>query len=77
MRQLNISLSTYRFVTGNAVRILVRNELRTAGMQNTDTWAGNNDHGKKVAPGTYFCRIRARYTSGTEEISQRMVTVVR
>jgi hypothetical protein len=64
-------------ITGDLVTRLVTNSLRTSGSHQEDVWQGNNDRGITVAPGTYYCRIRARYASGKTETCNRKVAVLR
>ena len=64
-------------ITGDAVREVIMNSHRVAGPYNTDTWAGDNDAGLDVLPGTYFCRITARYNSGRTESYRRKIAVIR
>jgi hypothetical protein len=64
-------------ITGELVRTIVSSARRSAGAYDKDTWAGLNDSGITVIPGTYYCRITARYTSGRVEDVKRKVAVVR
>ncbi|PKK85034.1 MAG: hypothetical protein CVT49_00390 [candidate division Zixibacteria bacterium HGW-Zixibacteria-1] len=64
-------------ITGDAVREVVMNSYRAAGSYNSDTWTGDNDSGLDVLPGTYFCRITARYNSGRTESFRRKIAVIR
>jgi hypothetical protein len=64
-------------ITGESVKRVARGDYREAGPHQEDTWSGINDSGYDVLPGTYFCRITARYGSGRTESCRRKVTVVR
>lgn len=64
-------------ITGQHVIDLTKDELRTAGAHQSDTWDGVNDQGLNVASGTYFCRVTARFVSGGEEVARRKMAVVR
>jgi hypothetical protein len=64
-------------VTGDLVINLVSNDYRDMGEHQTDRWFGLNGSGRAVVPGTYFCRLTARYESGREETVQRKVAVLR
>jgi len=64
-------------VTGEAVREIVTNVFQMAGAHDEYTWSGINGKGRQVAPGTYFCRITARYVSGNVESHRRKVAVIR
>jgi len=64
-------------ITGRAVREIAINSFRTADSYNEDTWGGDNDGGLDVVPGTYFCRITARYVSGRSESIKRKIAVIR
>ena len=64
-------------ITGALVKRLVVNSYRSAGSYHEDEWMGLNDDDRMVLPGTYYCRINARYTSGGSEEFRRKVAVVR
>jgi hypothetical protein len=64
-------------ITGKAVKEVVMDAFRAAGTHQSDQWAGQNGVGLDVIPGTYFCRITARYTNGTVATFRRKVAVVR
>ncbi len=64
-------------ITGQLVSRLVTDAFRSAGSHRSDTWAGINDKSLDVLPGTYFCRITARYTSGKQESFMRKIAVIR
>ena len=64
-------------ITGEPVAQVSANEYRTAGAHQDQTWDGLNDVGRMVVPGTYFCRITARYVSGRTETVRRKVAVLR
>ncbi|MFZ5980038.1 MAG: Ig-like domain-containing protein [Candidatus Zixiibacteriota bacterium] len=64
-------------ITGEAVSEVTLNSLRAQGVHQSDVWAGLNDKGRRVAAGTYFCRITARYVSGREESFRRKIAVIR
>jgi hypothetical protein len=64
-------------LTGELVARLAVNEYRSAGPYEIDTWTGHNGSGHLVLPGTYYCRMRARYNSGNSEELKRKVAVVR
>ena len=72
--QVDIELFT---ITGQAVKDVVRDGYRAAGAHQSDTWNGDNDKGRAVVPGTYFCRITVRYASGRTESFRRKIAVVR
>ncbi len=64
-------------VTGELVKKVVSNEFKAVGSHQEDSWSGDNDAGRGIIPGTYFCRITARYTSGKTESFRRKIAVVR
>jgi hypothetical protein len=64
-------------ITGELVKKMVDNSYRPAGSYQQDTWSGTNASGLMVVPGTYFCRITARYSSGQVESVRRKVAVLR
>ena len=64
-------------VMGDLVKKVAAGAIRSAGSNDQDSWNGLNDRGNTVIPGTYICRIRARYASGQVEEARRMVAVVR
>ncbi|MCP4706638.1 MAG: hypothetical protein GY865_18720, partial [candidate division Zixibacteria bacterium] len=64
-------------ITGEEVRQVADNSFRLAGSQQQDIWRGHNDRDFAVQPGTYYCRITARYVSGRTEILRRKVSIVR
>jgi hypothetical protein len=65
-------------ITGELVRKLSTGSFRSAGPQDEqDVWDGTSDAGRLVQPGTYFCRITARYGSGRTEEARRKVAVTR
>lgn len=64
-------------ITGEAVKIVADNQFRTAGTHQNDIWNGKNGVGQLVMPGTYFCRITARMTSGKTESHKRKIAVIR
>ncbi len=64
-------------ITGQAVSEVAMKAVRTAGSHQEDIWEGANGVGRRVIPGTYFCRITARYTTGEEETFRRKIAVVR
>jgi hypothetical protein len=64
-------------VTGDEVRRIAVNDFRESGTHQTDTWSGANGIGQPVIPGTYYCRITARYVSGRTESFKRKIAVVR
>jgi hypothetical protein len=64
-------------ITGNAVKEVVIDAFRAAGAHQSDQWAGQNGVGLDVIPGTYFCRITARYANGTVATFRRKVAVIR
>jgi len=63
-------------ITGKAVKQVTQDWLRSAGSHQT-TWSGVNDVGREVVPGTYFCRITARYGSDRVESYRRKIAVIR
>ncbi|MFH2037332.1 MAG: hypothetical protein ABIJ45_13080, partial [Candidatus Zixiibacteriota bacterium] len=64
-------------ITGEEIRQVADNSFRSAGSQQQDVWRGHNDNGFAVQPGTYYCRITARYVSGGSEVLRRKVSIVR
>jgi len=64
-------------ITGELIETLVVDEFRSAGAHQSDTWNGRNESGCDVAPGTYYCRITARYHTGRTESVRRKVAVLR
>jgi hypothetical protein len=64
-------------VTGDEVIELLRNELKTEGSHQELTWDGRNGAGLDLAPGTYFCRITARFVNGGSETARRKIAVIR
>ena len=64
-------------ITGEEVRRVANNSFRLAGSQQQDIWRGLNDRNFDVQPGTYYCRITARYISGRTEVFRRKVSLVR
>lgn len=64
-------------ITGDLVKTIVVNDFRSAGVHQSDTWDGRNEGGRDVAPGTYYCRITAHYSSGGSESFRRKVAVLR
>jgi hypothetical protein len=64
-------------LTGDLVRRVASGSYRPAGANALDLWDGRNDSGDTVIPGTYLCRVTARYASGGSEAARRLVAVVR
>jgi hypothetical protein len=65
-------------LTGDLVASVAADSFRGAGPHyDEDTWAGLNGAGHIVQPGTYFCRITARYGSGRTEEVRRKLAVMR
>jgi len=64
-------------ITGEKVLPLLVDDFRPAGSYAGDTWSGLNARGLNVVPGTYFCRITARYASGRVESFRRKIAVIR
>jgi hypothetical protein len=64
-------------ITGDAVRTVALSSMRSRGAHQEDTWSGLTAGGLEVLPGTYFCRITARYPSGATEVCRRKVMVIR
>jgi parallel beta-helix repeat protein len=64
-------------ITGAKVLDITRDDYRVAGAYSQDRWDGRNDAGLDVVPGTYFCRITARYVSGGTESVRRKVAILR
>jgi len=64
-------------VTGERIADIGVDVFRGAGAHDQDTWLGINDAGRDVVPGTYFCRITARYVSGRTESYRRKISVIR
>jgi hypothetical protein len=72
----NVSIEVFS-ITGELVKTIASGDARDAGQCDTDTWSGRNDHEVGVIPGTYFCKITARYSSSAEESALRKIAVVR
>ncbi len=72
--RLDIELFT---ITGELVKEVARDAFREAGAHHDDIWLGSNDAGLEVIPGTYFCRITARFISGRTESYRRKIAVIR
>jgi hypothetical protein len=65
-------------ITGELVATITSGSLRSEGPHDDeDTWGGLNDAGQTVQPGTYLCRITARYLSGHREEVTRKLAVIR
>jgi len=64
-------------ITGQMVKEVTMNSYRSAGAHQSDNWTGINDAGHNVAPGTYYCRITAVYTSGKTESFKRKIAIIR
>ncbi|HUU46771.1 MAG TPA: hypothetical protein VM118_13660, partial [Acidobacteriota bacterium] len=64
-------------ITGQRVITIAEDAPRPAGVHQADIWAGFNDASLMVMPGTYFCRITARYASGSVEQYRRKIAIVR
>ncbi|MFH1314564.1 MAG: right-handed parallel beta-helix repeat-containing protein [Candidatus Eisenbacteria bacterium] len=64
-------------ITGELVKTVAAGAYRPAGAHEQDIWTGLNDSGHKVLPGTYFCRVTARYASGNAEEVKRKVAIIR
>ncbi len=64
-------------ITGKLVKEVALDGFREEGAHSNDVWIGDNDIGLGVIPGTYFCRITARFTSGRTEIFRRKIAVIR
>jgi hypothetical protein len=65
-------------ITGELVKRVCINSFRPAGSHDReDVWDGQDGSGHMVQPGTYFCRITARYASGRTEEARRKVAVTR
>lgn len=64
-------------VTGDLVKKVAWNVEKSEGTHQDDTWSGLNEEGLGVLPGTYLCRITARYSSGNMETCKRKVMVIR
>jgi len=64
-------------ITGELVKKVVSNSHKISGSHQEDNWFGDNDGGCGVIPGTYFCQITARYTSGKTDSFRRKIAVVR
>ena len=64
-------------ITGELVKTITAQAPRSGGSHQSDHWAGGNDNGRDVIPGTYFCRITAHYASGKVESFKRKVAVIR
>ncbi len=72
----NIDIELFT-ITGEKVLSLVNNSFRAAGVHKSDRWNAINSSGQTVHPGTYYCRITARYLSGKIESFNRKIAVVR
>jgi len=72
----NVNIEIFS-ITGELVTNLVTDAVRQAGEYNQDKWFGRNDNGFEVIPGTYFCKITAKYNSGVIENALRKIAVVR
>jgi hypothetical protein len=64
-------------ITGEAVTTVVQGTFKEAGSHQEDIWSGYNDISRPVVPGTYFCRIRARYDSGAADELKIKIAVLR
>lgn len=64
-------------VTGDQVIQLANNEFKSEGSHQELMWDGRNGAGLDLAPGTYFCRITARFVGGSTESTRRKITVLR
>jgi len=64
-------------ITGDLVRTLIVGASRPEGTNQDDKWDGRNDRGNQVLPGTYLCRIKAAYASGSSEEAVRRVAIIR
>jgi hypothetical protein len=64
-------------ISGEEIYQVSDNVARTSGSYSDDRWNGMNADGLVVLPGTYFCRIKARYDSGRTEEFLRKISVVR
>jgi hypothetical protein len=72
----NVDIEVFS-ITGEPVARIASNKPHSAGPHQDETWDGLNDAGLEVVPGTYFCRITARYDSGRTETARRKVSVIR
>nr|MBN2276455.1 right-handed parallel beta-helix repeat-containing protein [candidate division Zixibacteria bacterium] len=72
--QVDIEIFT---ITGEMIKRVADNAFRAAGPHREDIWMGRNDGNFDVLPGTYFCRITARYVSGGTEEYRRKIAVIR
>jgi len=54
-------------ITGRLVRTIQQGESLAAG-EHTVVWEGSDDHGQRVASGTYFCRLDAGDFRATERM---------
>lgn len=64
-------------ITGDGVSDVIRSAFKAAGPHQEDRWVGNNDLNLKVLPGTYYCRITAKYVSGATESFRRKISIIR
>jgi uncharacterized repeat protein (TIGR01451 family) len=64
-------------ITGELVATLAGGARCQAGINDEVNWDGKNEDGRVVLPGTYFCRVKARYGSGSTEEAVRRVAVIR
>ena len=64
-------------VTGDLVTALRKNSLESEGPHQDLTWDGRTSAGLDLAPGTYFCRITARFVGGGSQSARRKIAVVR
>jgi hypothetical protein len=64
-------------ITGDLVRKLASGTTRPEGANQEYTWDGRDDEGRMVLPGTYYCRLKAQYSTGGAEEATRRVAVIR
>jgi flagellar hook assembly protein FlgD len=64
-------------ITGELVKTIATGVHSPAGAHDDHAWTGLNNSGHVVIPGTYLCRVTARYSSGRVEDVKRKVAVIR
>ena len=62
---------------GDGVITVLRDEAKSPGLHQEDTWDGRNGRGETVYNGVYIARLTARYEDGTSESLMRKMAVVR
>jgi hypothetical protein len=64
-------------ITGESVLMVTAGQHKGTGVHQDERWNGRNGRGLTVVPGTYYCRITARYSDGRVEVARRKVAVIR